>query len=261
LRAPTIPAPLVDLPEPVFSRSLFGKAPAAPADERTVIMAPGQPPLPPVPRSSSSSRRERSERKRARVKIPRPPEPAEPPLRSRGLLLWLGLLVVAVVMIVAGWYGYGTRKASEPVEEVPPPVSAPVPAPAAAPPAAEQAPAEPVAPEAPAVEPPTAETSPPAPVAAAKPAPAAKPRKQANAVPQLAASEAPAPAVAAAPPPPVPAAPSDPQAMCGDRNFIAKAQCMAAQCLKPEYKTHAQCEAVRRQQRIEEEKRNPTLIN
>jgi len=49
--------------------------------------------------------------------------------------------------------------------------------------------------------------------------------------------------------------------MCGDRNFIARAQCMAAQCLKPEYKAHAQCEAVRRQQRIEEEKRNPTLMN
>jgi hypothetical protein len=49
--------------------------------------------------------------------------------------------------------------------------------------------------------------------------------------------------------------------MCGDRNFIAKAQCMATQCLRPEFKAHAQCEAVRRQQRIEEEKRNPTLVN
>lgn len=265
LRAPTIPAPLVDLPEPVFSRLPFGKASAAAAGERTVIMAPGQPPLPPLPRSSSS-RRERSERKRAaRVKIPRPPEPAEPPLRSRGLLLWLGLLAVALVMIVAGWYGYGTRKASEP-DEVPPPVSAPVPAPAvapaAAPPAAEQAPA-PSVPETPAVEPPAAETPPPVQATApTKPAPVAKPRKQANAVPQPGAPEAPAPAAATAPPPPASAAPpSDPQAMCGDRNFIAKAQCMAAQCLRPEYKAHVQCEAVRRQQRIEEEKRNPTLIN
>jgi hypothetical protein len=49
--------------------------------------------------------------------------------------------------------------------------------------------------------------------------------------------------------------------ICGDRNFIAKAQCMATQCLKPEFKPHAQCDAVRRQQRIEEEKRNPTLVN
>jgi len=61
--------------------------------------------------------------------------------------------------------------------------------------------------------------------------------------------------------PAVASAPADPLAVCGDRNFIAKAQCMAAQCLKPEYKPHAQCEAVRRQQRIEEEKRNPTLVN
>jgi hypothetical protein len=36
---------------------------------------------------------------------------------------------------------------------------------------------------------------------------------------------------------------------------------MASQCLKAEFKSHAQCEAVRRQQRLEEEKRNPTLIN
>jgi hypothetical protein len=62
-------------------------------------------------------------------------------------------------------------------------------------------------------------------------------------------------------PQPAAAGPADPMSACGDRNFIAKAQCMAAQCLKPEFKPHAQCEAVRRQQRIEEEKRNPTLVN
>jgi hypothetical protein len=32
---------------------------------------------------------------------------------------------------------------------------------------------------------------------------------------------------------------------------------MAAQCARPEIASHAQCEAVRRQQRLEEEKRNP----
>ncbi|KPV03654.1 hypothetical protein APR51_44630 [Variovorax paradoxus] len=57
------------------------------------------------------------------------------------------------------------------------------------------------------------------------------------------------------------AAPADPQSQCGDRNFIARAQCMAAQCAKPEFRGHAQCEAVRRQQQLEEEKRNPTLAN
>ncbi|MDQ0611547.1 hypothetical protein QFZ83_005718 [Variovorax sp. W1I1] len=254
LRAPTIPAPLFDLPEPApSSRSFFGRAPAAaPGDERTVILAPGQPAA-----SASSSRSERSERKRSRVKVPRPPEPPEPPLRRRGLALWLGLLALAVVMVVAGWYGYGSRKTAEPVEIPPPPVAAPAPAPVvAAPPAAEPPPAEPaVIPETPAAEAPAAEAT------LAVPKPAAKPRKQATVVPQAAAPEAPAPAAPAAPPPPAPAAPSEPQALCGDRNFIAKAQCMATQCLKPEFKAHAQCEAVRRQQRIEEEKRNPTLVN
>ena len=258
LRAPTIPAPLIDIGEPAPSRSFFGRVPAAlAAGERTVIMAPGEPPMPPLP--PSESRRERSERKKARARIPRPPEPAEPPLRPRGLVLWLGLLVVAVVMIVAGWYGYGTHKAAESVAP-PPPVAAP--APAVTPPVVEQQPAAaPAAPETPSVEAPAEEAAPAPTVAAPKPAPAAKPRKQANAAPQAAAPEAPAPAVAAAPPPPAPAVSAEPQAMCGDRNFIAKAQCMAAQCLKPEYKAHAQCEAVRRQQRIEEEKRNPSLLN
>ncbi|MDQ0025969.1 hypothetical protein J2X90_003792 [Variovorax paradoxus] len=98
-----------------------------------------------------------------------------------------------------------------------------------------------------------------------KPAPAAagKSRKTPSAAPsQSGAPESmPAATAAAATPPQAPPASADPQALCGDRNFIAKAQCMAAQCLKPEFKPHAQCEAVRRQQRIEEEKRNPTLIN
>ena len=94
------------------------------------------------------------------------------------------------------------------------------------------------------------------------PSATAKPRKPAPAAPLQPGATEPAPAPAAAPPSsPAPAAPADPQALCSDRNFIAKAQCMAAQCLKPEYKPHAQCEAVRRQQRIDEEKRNPSLMN
>ncbi|MBJ2155990.1 zinc ribbon domain-containing protein [Variovorax sp. IB41] len=257
LRAPTIPAPLFDLPEPAPSaRSFFGRAPAAvPGDERTVILAPGQP----VPTPSSIS--ERSERKRARVKVPRTPEPPEPALRRRGLVLWLSLLAVAVVMVIAGWYGYGTRKAAEQAEAPPPPVAVPAPAPAAAPPVAMPPPAESAAlPETPAVEATAAEAVPATPAATPKPV-AKPPRKQAAATPPSAAPEAPAPAAAPAPPPAAPAAPAEPQALCGDRNFIAKAQCMAAQCVKPEFKAHAQCEAVRRQQRLEEEKRNPTLIN
>jgi hypothetical protein len=169
LRAPTIPAPLFDLPEPApSSRSFFGRAPAAaPGGEPTVILASGQPPA-----SVASSGSERSERKRARVKVPRTPEPPEPPLRQRGLMLWLGLLAVAVVMVVAGWYGYGTRKAAEPVE-APPPVAAPAPAPAPAPalapaaaPAAVEPPAaEPAAAQTPTAEAPAAEAAPVAPAA------------------------------------------------------------------------------------------------
>ena len=203
---------------------------------------------------SEAARAERAERKKTRVKVRRT-VPVERPPRKRVILLWLGLLVVALLMIVAGWYGYGTRKTPVAVEEAAPPVSEPA---AAAVPAVETPPAAPAAePPAPA---PEAE-APPTPTTTA-PKPTAKPRKQATvAAPPPNTSELPAPAVAAAPPPPAPAPAAEPQAMCGDRNFIAKAQCMAAQCLKPEYKAHAQCEAVRRQQRIEEEKRNPTLIN
>lgn len=270
LRAPTIPAPLFDPGEPVASRSFFGKAPVAPPpayeeeeQERTVIVAPGGPTRAPSPSSAASSASDaaRAERKRTRVKVRRK-VPVERPPRKRVILLWLGLLVVALVMIVAGWYGYGTRKAPAAVEDAAPPVSepaaapAPVVTPAAEPPPSASQAAEPPAPVL------EAEASPAPTATATTPKTAAKPRKQAAvAAPPSSAPEAPAPAVAAVPPPPAPAAPAEPQAMCGDRNFIAKAQCMASQCLKPEYKAHAQCEAVRRQQRIEEEKRNPTLIN
>jgi len=69
-------------------------------------------------------------------------------------------------------------------------------------------------------------------------------------------------ALPAAPAPaPAPVRSPSPQESCGSLNFIAKAQCMAAQCARPELAAHAQCEAVRRQQRLEEEKRNPTMAN
>lgn len=50
----------------------------------------------------------------------------------------------------------------------------------------------------------------------------------------------------------------EPAAACAGMNFIAAARCMAAQCLKPEVQAHTQCDAVHRQQRLEDEKRNPT---
>jgi hypothetical protein len=268
LRAPTIPAPLFDAgdPAPAPSRSFFGRPAAVPRDDddQTVLMVHDDGlPHAPAPRAVSptfeSEHAAQLERKKARAKVQRP-VPVERPPRKRVVLLWLGLLVVAVAMVVAGWYGYGTRKAPAVVELAVPPLEAPAataPLPAAA--------AQPVA--APALAPQAAEQVEALPAAeatapAAAPKPAAKPRKQATAAAPAPSTPEPAPAIAApAPPPPAPAPPAEPQAQCSDRNFIAKAQCMAAQCLKPEFKAHAQCEAVRRQQRLEEEKRNPTLMN
>lgn len=272
LRAPTIPAPLEELPPapPPARQSFFSRSPASASqhsdDEQTVFMlhddgTPRVPAPPATPQGLESSWALSPERvKKPRVKI-RKPAPVDRPPRKRAILLWVGLLLLAVAMIVAGWSGYGTRKAPAAVEEAAPPAAAP--APVAPPPAAEPPPpppAEPAAADAQAAEQPApaAEATPAAPSA---PKPAAKPRKQATAAAPTPPAAEPAPPVAAPAPPPAPAAPTEPAAMCGDRNFIAKAQCMAAQCLKPEYKAHAQCEAVRRQQRLEEEKRNPTLIN
>jgi hypothetical protein len=50
---------------------------------------------------------------------------------------------------------------------------------------------------------------------------------------------------------------SEPATACANMNLIAAARCMAAQCLKSEFKPHPQCEAVRRRQQLEEQKRNP----
>jgi hypothetical protein len=99
-------------------------------------------------------------------------------------------------------------------------------------------------------------------VAAAPAVPAARnPRKAASAsvppaapMPVVAAPAAPASLSTA----PVDLPPADPAQACAGRNFIATAQCLVVQCAKPEFSAHARCGAVRRQQRIDEEKRNPT---
>lgn len=264
LRAPTIPGGLFDASLPLASQAPYANA-ASPADEKTVIVGMGRsrrPPSPPrEPRVKKASR-------------PRTSRPAGAEVRKRSrvrdILLWLVLLAVGLLMIVAGWYGYGKDKPDEEVEVAAPAVSSAAPAAVPTPPVpVSEAPA--AAPEPPPAQPSAAETTPVAPVpatsAGASPKPlsaaaAAKARKAASAAPSQPGAPEPAPTTAAvSPPAPSAAAPADPQSACADRNFIAKAQCMAAQCLKAEYKPHAQCEAVRRQQRIEEEKRNPTLVN
>ncbi|MEJ8853924.1 hypothetical protein WKW79_05060 [Variovorax robiniae] len=48
---------------------------------------------------------------------------------------------------------------------------------------------------------------------------------------------------------------------CGDMNFIASARCKVAECAKPALRQTAECRVVQAQQRLMEEKRNPTLSN
>lgn len=55
--------------------------------------------------------------------------------------------------------------------------------------------------------------------------------------------------------------PTDPGAACADLGFIARTRCVATQCSKTEYRGHSSCQAVFAQQRLMEEKRNPTLAN
>jgi hypothetical protein len=72
------------------------------------------------------------------------------------------------------------------------------------------------------------------------------------------------PPVPARPPlvvaPPLPAPPT-PQQACAGLNFVAKARCLSEQCARAEQQGHPQCQAVREQQRLEEEKRNPQLAS
>lgn len=178
------------------------------------------------------------------------------PSRAKRAILWSAL--VALIVAVGAWHLRESTVSTLTAVTSPGPSVAAAPAPAPAPPdpvfAAEPVPPEPVpAPEPPAVV--------PEPAIPAKPAPAPKARK--TVVPL-----APAPPVASAEaqpvasvPAPEPAAPSDPQAVCGNLNFFSRARCMAAQCAKAEYTAHPRCDAVRRQQQIEEEKRNPSLLN
>ncbi|MDQ7958683.1 MAG: zinc ribbon domain-containing protein, partial [Pseudomonadota bacterium] len=100
-----------------------------------------------------------------------------------------------------------------------------------------------------------------APAPAVAPPPARpRPKKEAPA-PVVPKPPVEVPVAAPVAPPPPPPPPPTPEAVCAGRNFIARAQCLAAECAKPAQRSHPQCEAVRQQQRLEEEKRNPTLAN
>ena len=192
------------------------------------------------------------------------PAPAPPRARvSNGR--WIAGLGLGVLLLVvaAGWWGQRNKS-----QEIAPPPASALDAATSPPPAVEPPPPLTQAPAT--SEPPTAAQSElvaklepsPAPEAAATPA-NAKARKPAA---RKQPAPTPAPVVEAAAPAPVPAAPEPvrvptPQESCAGRNFIARAQCMADQCARPEVASHPQCDAVRRQQRLEEEKRNPTMAN
>jgi len=93
----------------------------------------------------------------------------------------------------------------------------------------------------------------PVPPAAAIPAARATPTARATPV----AKARPVAPVAA----PRAVAASDPGAACADLGFLARSRCMATQCAKSEARGHPACQAVVAQQRLMEEKRNPTLAN
>lgn len=179
---------------------------------------------------------------------------------SRRIASWG--LIAAMLVVVGGWYALHSRTVNEPakvldrmpvVQPTPsPPVSESI-ASAPAPDAAEHLPPPPQA------EPQLAPPPQDAPIKpAATPAKARKPAPVRIAAPAVPPPPSP---VAAPEPAPAPAAPPSPQSACEGLNFFARARCMAALCAKADYRAHAQCEAVRRQQQIEEEKRNPSLLN
>ena len=216
--------------------------------------------------------------------------PAPKSLGGRGISVIVLLAVLLAVLVAsAGWYWFAGRgPASELLSAGVPAAGAPVATRAVAP-----------APVPPPTTPATSITTPSLPIPAsetavtAAPAAAPAPSSAKSAVPPLlgtsetravpARSTAPAAtakpkkleapasmAIAAAPvkeqaqplsaPAPLPP-PAAPQAECAGRNFIAMAQCMVNQCAKVEFQSHPQCDAVRKQQRIDEEKRNPSMAN
>ncbi|VTU39857.1 hypothetical protein H6CHR_05621 [Variovorax sp. PBL-H6] len=280
-------------PTPQLESPLTG---SAAANEKTVAISPSPAPQPPVrhpaPVPAPSA---------VHVPTPkaasRPAELVAPAAPRRSTARWGVVALLLVVLAAGSWFVQSRRDASTPALSpiaatagavtVPPPVPVPDPAPAApepeptvpppavqdtaaevpaqtAPPTAiAESPAPPVTPvpSVPPVQPPPRVKA-KAPARPAAVAAAPNPRKPAPAVPAPAAPPAPPPAVIAMAPAPIePIAPPNPGVACAGQGFFGRARCMVAQCAKAEYRTHTQCDAVRRQQQIDEEKRNPSLAN
>ena len=107
LRAPTIPGELYDA-----AAVTPGGGKGQPRDgdaDRTVLVGSGKPTRAPKPESSSD---ESAEARRARRRERAQAQAAQPAVGRRGMWLWVGLLVLGVAMIAAGWYGFGSRGAA-----------------------------------------------------------------------------------------------------------------------------------------------------
>jgi hypothetical protein len=175
------------------------------------------------------------------------------------------VLIIAIVVVGGGLYLYsdGDADLSPPADPrtVVMPVQTSPASPASVVPVVEVQQLAPPPPMAEQAEPRPAPPSASSRATTAKPrvAMAQKPRKPASAAPVV----APPVAVVATPPPapavPPPVEPPNPQTACTGLNFFARARCMVTQCAKADFKASPQCEAVHRQQQIDEEKRNPTM--
>jgi len=199
------------------------------------------------------------------------PAPVPAAVKSPGVSeprkgLWLSLAAFALTLVIGaggwvvagagGWYIYSS---SSTAEDAAAPVSPAASAPAASAASASVGPAISIAPVV---------VAPVAPVIAVAPAAIAP---SAIAPTAIAPSARPAPAQAAAvsaatrpaapPTRPRAVATADPGTSCAGLGFIARSQCMAAQCAKGEHRAQPACQAVVAQQRLMEEKRNPTLAN
>jgi hypothetical protein len=175
-------------------------------------------------------------------------------VRNTGTNRIATLSLLTAMILGGGWYAYSSRFINNPAN-IPNPLPVVEPTRAPVNPAPEQIPAElsPPPQAVPEIVPPQATPAKP-PVTAPK-ARKAAPARIATPPPAVAQPVAPAPVPASEP-----VGPANPQTACDGLNFFARARCMATQCAKADYKAHPRCDAVRRQQQIDEEKRNPSLI-
>lgn len=224
---------------------------------------PALPPPPAPPRASRPSALHTASSDPSAARTARPHRLHRAPPRRDRSAFWVLLAAATIVVATGGLYVYRGQHRTPlltvvqdqgPAAPGSPVAPAATPKPTASPITGPVTTTEAAAPATPA---PTASAAAvPSPVAAAR-----KPRKVASApvaAPPPPVTAAPVAPVVPAPEPVAPPPPADPSQACASRGFFATSQCLVVQCAKPEFSGHARCEAVRQQQRIDEEKRNPT---